>query len=67
MFENESGLMGATCRHTCPKHVFVSPPNMFPVTQTQPKWGPTGLAELAQFCQTITSFALGACGDWEVI
>lgn len=36
MFENESGLMGAICQLTCPKHLFVSP-NMFPVTQTQPK------------------------------
>lgn len=59
--------MGAICLRSRPKHLFVFSPNMFPVTQIQPKGDPKGLGKLAQLCQMITSLSLGACGDWEVI
>lgn len=59
--------MSAICLHTGLKHLFVFSPNMFPVTQTQPKEGPKGQGTLAQHCQMVTSLLLGACDDWEVI
>lgn len=66
-FENWSVLMGEISLHACPKHLLVFSPNMFPVSQTQPKWGRKSLEKLAQLCKMITSLSRGAWDDWEVI